>query len=336
MTRWLQTALVAVATLCAGLLTSATPLSAQEAARETVRVGVLQFGTVNWELDAMKRAGLDKKHGIDVEVVPFAGEDATSVALLGGSVDIIVSDWLFVSRQRAEGGDMVFVPYSTSVGAIMVPKDSDIRSLSDISGRTLGVAGGPLDKNWLLIQALGARDARIDLVADGEIVFGAPPLLAEKVRQGELDAALLFWNWAARLEAEGFRELISGEEAARAAGASGPVATIGYVFSEAWADARPNAAKGFVAASKETKQLLKASDAEWEALRPLIKADDEATLHIMRDRYREGIPARPIAEEESDAAALYRELERLAGEKLVGPGKSLDPGTYWSGLKNAS
>ncbi|MBC8130745.1 MAG: ABC transporter substrate-binding protein [Rhizobiaceae bacterium] len=332
MRKWLHTALVAAALLCAPSIGSTSPASAQE----TVRVGVLQFGTVSWELDAMKRAGLDVRNGITVEVVPFAGEDATSVALLGGSVDAIVSDWLFVSRQRTEGGDMVFVPYSTSVGAVVVAADSPIRTLSDLKGRSLGVAGGPLDKNWLLIQALGLRDAGIDLSKEVEIVYGAPPLLAEKARSGELDAALLFWNWAARLEAEGFRRILSGEDAANAAGATGPIATIGYVFGEAWADENPAAARGFVAASRETKALLRSSDAVWEALRPMMKVEDDAEFLLMRQRYRDGIPARPVAEEERDAATLYKVLEELAGETLVGPGKVLDPGTYWAGLKNAS
>lgn len=323
-----QVALCVAAMLCA--------LVSAASAEEIVRVGVLKFGTVNWELDAMQRHGIDRKHGIAVEIVPFAGEQATTTALQGGSVDMIVSDWLFVSRQRAEGGSYVFAPYSSSVGAIMVPRDSPLHTLADLKGRTLGVAGGPLDKNFLLIQALARRDAGFDLAADARIVYGAPPLLAEKARQGELDAVLIFWNHAARLEAEGFRRLISGEDAAKAAGASGPIAAIGYVFDESWAAAHPQAAQGFVAASRETKQLLKTSDAEWQALQPLVQAEDEKVLAVMRDRYREGIPSRPIADEVKDAALLWDVLETLAGEKLVGPGKSLDPGAYWAGLRQGA
>ncbi|WP_244487642.1 MULTISPECIES: ABC transporter substrate-binding protein [unclassified Aureimonas] len=321
----------------AALAVALTLAGAQGAlAQETVRVGVLKFGTVNWELDAMKRNGLDAKHGISVEVQPYAGEDATAVALQGGAVDMIVSDWLWVSRMRAEGVPYVFAPYSTSVGSIMVPKDSPIRALSDLKDKRLGVAGGPLDKNWLLIQALARREGKIDLAEEADIAYAAPPLLAEKARQGELDAVLIFWNYAARLEAAGFRELVSGEEAAGAAGASGPVAAIGYVFPEGFAKAHPAAVEGFLAASRETKALLATSDAEWTALAPLVRAEDEATLRTLRDRYRRGIPARPVAEEEKDAERLYRTLRAIGSEKLVGRGEVLDPGTYWAGLKNAS
>jgi NitT/TauT family transport system substrate-binding protein len=300
---------------------------------ETVRVGVLKYGTVNWELNSLKHAELDKANGIEVEIVPFAGEDATNVALQAGAVDVIVSDWLWVSRQRSEGSDLTFVPYSSSVGAIMVKGDSGISTLADLKGKKIGVAGGPLDKSWLLIQALAKRDHGFDLAAENEIAYGAPPLLAEKARQGELDAVLNFWHYCARLEAEGFRRLISAEDAASALGANGPVAAIGYVFHEKWAAENPLAAMGFVKASRATKQLLNTSDAEWQRLAPKMKAEGEALI-VLRDRFRQGIPSRPAAEEEADAAVLYSVLADLGGKKLVGSSITMAPGTYWPQLQN--
>lgn len=319
-----------LATLILGALVLALGLGSAEAL-ETVRVGVLKFGTVNWELDAMKNAGLDHAAGVDVEIVAFAGEDASNVALQAGDIDVIVSDWLWVSRLRAEGADYTFVPFSSSVGAIMVPQDSVLRSLADLKGRRLGVAGGPLDKSWLLLQGLAARDGGFDLAAENEIVYGAPPLLAEKARQGELDAVLNYWHYNARLEADGFRRLVGADEAAAALGAAGPVSALGWVFSERWSDARPQAAHGFVEASRETKTLLASSDAEWERLAPLVRADG-AELVALRDRYREGIPTRPAAADEADAARLYRVLAELGGAKLVGRSAVMAPGTYWSRL----
>lgn len=302
-------------------------------AAEKVRVGILKFGTVNWELDALKNAKLEEANNIEVEIVPFAGEDATAVALQAGEVDMIVSDWLFVSRQRSSGSDLTFVPYSTSVGSMMVPGDSPLKSLGELKGKKIGVAGGPLDKSWLLIQGLAKRDHGVDLAAENEIIYGAPPLLAEKAGQGELDAVLNFWHFCARLEANGFRRLISAGDAAKALGAKGPVAAIGYVFSEKWANEHPDAALGFVKASRATKELLAKDDAEWERLSGLMKAEGKE-LTALRDRYREGIPSRPIADEEADAAALYKVLSDLGGAKLVGESKEMAPGTYWTRLKN--
>lgn len=308
---------------------------AAPALADTVRVGVLKFGTVNWELSAMKANGLDAANGVDVEVVPFAGEDASNVAFQAGEVDAIVSDWLWVSRLRSDGDDVTFVPYSSSVGALMVKDGSGIDALSDLKGKTIGVAGGPLDKNWLLIQGLAAKTLGRDLAADNEIVYGAPPLLQEKVLSGELDAVLSFWHFCARLEAQGFRRLVSGEDAAAALGSVGKVAALGYVFREGWAKDHPAAAMGLVKASMATKALLGTSDEAWDRLAAdgVIK-DEGAAFTALRDRYREGIPSRPVEEEEVDAAALYEILADLGGEKLVGPSRSMAPGTYWQSLKN--
>lgn len=296
-----------------------------------VRVGVLKFGTVNWELDSLKYNGFDKARNVDVEIVYFAGEDATNVAILAGEIDLIVSDWLWVSRLRSEGEDIALIPYSTAVGAIMVKEDSPIKAIPDLKGRKIGVAGGPLDKSWLLLQALAKRDHGIDLATDAEIAYGAPPLMSEKAMQGELDAVLNFWHFCARLEANGFRRLASANDAALVLGASGPVASLGYVVHDKWAKENEDALRGFIAASSDTKKLLGTSDEEWQRLAPVMRAEGKE-LEILRDRYREGIPTRPIVDDASDAAKLYEVLASIGGEKLVGKAQRMAPGTYWSGL----
>ena len=295
-----------------------------------VRVGVLKFGTVNWELKAMQHHGLDKANGFELEIVPFAGGDATRIALMGGSVDVVVSDWLWVSRQRSEGRQLTFVPYSSSVGAIMVPGDSDIQSLNDLRGKNIGVAGGPLDKSWLLLQGMARQEHDFDLAAENELAFGAPPLLAEKEKDGELDAVLNYWHFCARLEAEGFRRLVSAEEAANALGSSGPVSAIGYVFSEQWG--QDGLAAGFVKASRDTKAIMNDSDQEWQRLSDsgAIK-DSPNALVVLRDRFREGIPVRAHDEEVADAGLLYQVLSELGGTKLVGDSTVMVEGTYWDG-----
>lgn len=300
---------------------------------QTIKVGVLKFGTVNWELKAMQRAKLDVANGISVEIIPFASGDATKIALQGGAVDIIVSDWLWVSRQRAESQMLTFAPYSSSVGAIMVGPDSSLTSLADLKGVKIGVAGGPLDKSWLMLQGMAKQEHGFDLAKENEVVFGAPPLLAEKTRTGELDAMLNFWHYCARLEADGFKRLISVADAASAMGAKGPVSAIGYVFSDEWANANSDAAAGFIKASKATKELMKSSDDEWTSMQAdgIIK-DEGAALIALRDRFREGIPSRSLDEEIEDASTLYKVLADLGGEKLVGKSPEMVEGTYWPRL----
>jgi len=301
------------------------------AASTKITVGVLKFGTVSWLLDTIQRNGFDKAEGIELDVVPLASTDATAVGLQAGSVDIIATDWLWVSRERTDGADFTFSPFTTALGAIMVPPDSPIKTLSDLKGKKLGVAGGPLDKSWLLIVAYALRTANLDLRTETTPVFGAPPLLAEKAKQGEIDAVLNFWPYAARLEAHGFTQLIGIEDVVRELGAKGEVAMVGFVFSESWAKDNMKPINGFLRAATKANDLLATSNEAWDAIRPLMRAEDEATFEALRRRYREGIPERSTAQNEADAKVLYQFLRELGGEKLVGPGTDLAPGTFWKG-----
>src|SRR5690606_38979653 len=109
---------------------------------------------------------------------------------------------------------------------------------------------------------------------------------------------LNFWHFCARLEANGFRRLEGADDAARALGASGPVSALGYVFHDKWANANVDAVEGFIRASAQAKELLATSDAEWQRLAPIMRAQGKE-LETLRDRYREGIPQRPAAQEEA-------------------------------------
>jgi NitT/TauT family transport system substrate-binding protein len=307
-------------------------MAAQAADLGTIRIGVLQFGTVSWELDVIEQHELDAKEGFTLEVTGFASNDAADIALMGEAVDGIVEDWLWVSRQRADGVPLTFIPYSSSVGALMVPADGSIDSLADLEGKRLGIAGGPLDKSWLLIQAL-AKEQGVDLAEVSELVYGAPPLLAEKFKSGELDAVINYWHYAARLEAEGHRRLLDVTQAQEGLGVPADTPQLGYVFREEWADEHPDLVQAFARASRAAKAVMDESDEEWERLRALTRAEDDATLDALKRRYREGIVHSWGDRERQAAGQLYGVLAELGGEELVGSSPVLVDGTFWSGVR---
>src|SRR5258708_9850829 len=131
-------------------------------AGETLRIGLERTGTFAWQLDVIRRHGLASSAGLDLKISEYASPDAGKLALNSGSVDLAVVDWLWVARARALGSQFLFYPYSSSVGSIMVKNDSPLRKIDDLKGRVLAVAGGPLDKSWLIFQAAAKRSG-IDL-----------------------------------------------------------------------------------------------------------------------------------------------------------------------------
>ena len=316
------------------LLAAAALSTAQIAtcgAADSIRVAVQKTGTFGWELAVIRAHGLDQQAKLSVRLVELASPEAGKIALRAGSADIIVSDWLWVSRERGLGAKLTFYPYSSALGAVMVPASSPIRTLADLKGKKLAVAGGPIDKNWLLLQAWLKQDG-IDLKSEATIAYGAPPLLTAKTLSGEMDAAVNYWNFCAVLEAKGFRRVAGIEDLLPKLGAKGRTAMIGYVFDEKWGDANQDVIARFIAITRKAKEMLSTSDAEWERIAPLTGAPDAATLRAYRDRYREGIPRRPIADEEADARVLYRVLAAIGGRELVGPAQELDSGTFYHAI----
>jgi NitT/TauT family transport system substrate-binding protein len=302
-------------------------------AEPAIRVGSLRYGTLSWEIDVIAHHDLAKKRGVRIETLELAGAPAAQLALQAGRVDMIVSDWLWVSRQRAAGADLTFVPFSSAVGALVVPIASTIRDIPDLVGRRLGVAGSAIDKSWLVLQLYARSRFGLDLDAKVDKSFGAPPLLNEELAAGRLDAVLTYWPFAARLEARGMRPVLTVGDALTGLGIAKGLPLTGYVFSAGWAAENRVALDEFLAASREAKAILETSDREWERIAPLSGAHDALELTKLRDAYRQGIPRRWSAEETDSAARLYRLLAEIGGPTLVGPSRDLAPGTFLAGVQ---
>ena len=146
----------------------------------------------------------------------------------------------------------------------MAPKDSPVHAVADLAGRSIGVAGGPLDKSWLLLRAV-ALGSGLDLAKEARPSYGAPPLIAEKLVQGETEAALEYWNFSADLEGRGFRRAIEMSDVEKALGASGPVAMTGYVFTEAFAASHKDVLRRYFAAAAEARKILAEDPSAWDA-----------------------------------------------------------------------
>ncbi len=321
------------AALISGLMAwalSLAGLSFANADSKALKVGVLKFGTVNWQLESLQFNGFDKAANLDLEVVALASKNGTSVALQAGDVDMIVSDWIWVNRQRASGEDFVFVPYSHALGALVLAEGSSVKNIGDLKGRKIGIAGGPVDKNWLVLRAWSKKFHGFDIADSAEAVFAAPPLLNEQLRQDRIDAVLTFWPYAARLEAAGAKRLFNVGELVSDLGVSGPAALVGYVFREALLKERPGAVEAFFAAIETTNALLAKSDNEWERLRPVMRAKTDASFEALKSGFRAGAASPFLPGDRRDAEKLFEILSVTGGEKLVGRGVTFDPNTFWT------
>jgi NitT/TauT family transport system substrate-binding protein len=275
----------AVAGLGAPILVGAPVL----AEARDLRVASLKFGSLSWVLETIRAEGIADKAGLRIVVVEVATNQAGPVALLSGDADVIVSDWTWALRQRGMGENLKFAPYSSALGAVMVPKESAIAGLADLQGKKLGVAGGAIDKSWLLLRAYSRETMGKDIAETAEPVFGAAPLITEELRSGRLDAVLNFWTYAARLSGSGFRKLIGMHEVLKALGIDPVPSLVGFIWREETEKMKGAEIAAFLDAVEKANAILAKSDSAWERVRGLVKP---ATCEFaaIKAFYREGIP----------------------------------------------
>lgn len=297
-----------------------------------ITLALQEGGTASWEIAAMRAAGLDEYNHIKIVVRDVADSRAGQVALQAGEVDVILSDFIWVSSQRNQGADFTFVPHSLAVGGLMVDPNGPIKTVADLEGKTLAVAGGPVDKSYIALQAyFNAKTGKTlpDLI---KAEFGAPPLVNEMLSNGEAQAALNFWHFNVRAKLAGMEQVISVKDMLAELGVSRQPPLLGWVFSEKVARKKSEETQHFLDASFATKDKLLHDDAIWDQIRPVMKgAEDDALFIALRDAYRAGIVTSYGDADIQAATESYALIAKYGGSDAIGDKPDLAAGTFWSG-----
>ncbi len=293
-----------------------------------VRVAVLKFGSVNWELDVIKHHNLALSNNLNIKKIEMTNKDAAAIAFLSKAADIFITDWIWASKQRTSGNFVKFSPYSSAAGALMV-KNQSIKNIKDLKNKKVGIAGGSLDKSWLFFRAYSIKKYNLDPLKFFNSSFAAPPLINGLLRNNELDAGFNYWNYSARLEASGYKKLISVEEILPYIGIKGELPLIGYVFREEFEIENTKLLRDFIKASYKAREILKKSDKEWERISNMTGAENKEMLIKIRDNFRKGIPSQNYKDMENNMMYAYKVLAEIGGRSLVGKSRNLASGIFW-------
>jgi NitT/TauT family transport system substrate-binding protein len=324
--RAIQTVLSALA-LAGAIL---TPALAEDPLKLTI--GAMENGTVLWELAAMQSLGLDKANNVQLDIRPLADAKAGQIALQAGAVDVILSDFVYVSIQRNSGNMLTSVPHSLAVGGLMVDPAAGIAGVGDLKGKTLAISGSPVDKSWVILQAYYASVTGRQLADDATVRFGAPPLINELMSGGQAQASLTLWNWNARAKLAGKIELISVWDMLSALGVSEQPPLLGWTFTDYTAETKTAALVAFLDASFATKAALLGDDAVWDTIRPVMNVkDDDALFRQLRNDYRAGIVKSYDPNQIEAAEQSFALMAKYGGPDVVGDVPTLAPGTFWKG-----
>src|SRR5262245_57852004 len=173
-------------------------------AQTKVRVGQPQVGTFQFvPLQVGSEAGIFKKHGIDLEVISFAGGPRVQQALAAESIDIGIGsgpELAFVAKGAPEIGVAAIAdaPYSV---VLTVPKDSPIKTAEDLKGKTISISSKGSLTHWLgqeLSRQLGWGSTGINLAP-----LGSTAAQTAALRTRQIDGMIVEANAGYKMEEDG-------------------------------------------------------------------------------------------------------------------------------------
>ncbi|WP_413249473.1 ABC transporter substrate-binding protein [Sinomonas flava] len=121
-----------------------------------VAVAPIQFETAY----IAQQKGYFAKHGLDVELVRGADPAALLAQVVSGDVNIGIGSWINVATSAAKGvpvkviGGNGMVDSKSDNSGVLVAKDSPVKSLKDLAGKTIGVNGVKTGGDIPVLQAL--------------------------------------------------------------------------------------------------------------------------------------------------------------------------------------
>lgn len=146
-------------------------------------------GAVFYPLFVAQENGYFEEEGIEVTVEPVDGSGATIQQLSAGQAQVAVPSPGPFMQAVARGEDLrsVYTLYQSNVFSVQVPADSEVQSLADLEGKTVGV--GALDGGETpfvkaaLKEAAGLEEGDYELLAVGD---GGQAAVA--LNRGDVDA----------------------------------------------------------------------------------------------------------------------------------------------------
>src|SRR6187399_3407342 len=188
--------------------------TAGASAQDKVKLAIGQRG--NWDTSVSEigqRAGIFKKHGLELDIVYTQGAGETQQAVISGSVDLGIAAGVMGVLSAFSKGAPVRVISAETTGAgdlyWYVKADSPIKSLKDTDGKTLAYSTNGSSTHGVVTAFIKQYGLSAKPTATG-----GPPGALTQVMSGQVDV-----GWAAppfgldQLDQKQIRVLASGNDA---------------------------------------------------------------------------------------------------------------------------
>ena len=278
--------------------------------RTTVRVAALPLSDCAMLYIAQNR-GLFEKEGLDVRVQQIQQSLQALPALSKGQIDMVASANYVTYFQAQDQGTLDIRIVAEAIRAaprmmdVLVPKDSDIRTLADLKGRKLAV--NVLNN----VQSLTFNEILAERGVGAPVYRQIPfPQMGAALDKGQVDAVHAVEPFDSSIQDEsGARVLVDG--------ASSPIEGIplsGYITTSAYAGKNADALARF---QRALKAAVKLADADPSLVRAVLPTYTKVTKEQAE---KIDLPVYPAT---MDATQITRITQLMQKQKMLK--KPIDP-----------
>jgi NitT/TauT family transport system substrate-binding protein len=278
-------------------------------------------GTNSFPPFVIKKFGLDKKYGFELQGVPQATTQAGITAIQAGGAELGTFGWNDIQRMTNAGIKVVGVAPFLRWGAdfSVVPVSSSIQTLGDLKGKKFGVTSRTT-LNYIVERALAQKLYKIDLEKDATIVEGAPSLLWGLAEQGQLDATEMFNSLTPAMITTGkFRVLAKVSDLVHQLGLPDTPFLL-YTVETSYAATHRSNVKAFLAAYRDAVEILRTDDAVWLERGKEMKMSEEAAA-LFRKEARTDVWTTFTPDTEANIRKTFDLLLQTAGPAILGIGE---------------
>jgi len=276
-----------------------------QAQAETLRIGYQKYGT----LVLLKANGALEKRlaakGIDVKWTEFPGGPQLLEGLNVGSVDFGTTGETPPVFAQAAGADLLYVafePPAPTSEAILVPKDSPIKSVAELKGKKVVLNKGS-NVHYLLVRALEEAGLKY---SDIQPVYLPPADARAAFERGSVDAWVIWDPFQAAAEQQlQARTLIDG---------TGLVSNHQfYLATRSYAEQHPEVIEALVEEIRGIGEWVKANNDQTVAqVAPLLGLSADITrLAVQRQSYGAQLITPQVVEAQQKIADTFTALKLI-------------------------
>lgn len=162
--------------------------SRKKTADNTIHIGVMYSSDII-PLAVITENGLDKKHGIQLDMQVFSSARDRDAALQAGELDGVFTDYIGMCMYRNAGLDMKITGVTDGDYLLIAGQDTGITSIDDAVGSSIAISentlieytldylldSNELDSNYLKKEVVPKIPDRLEMLRTGKIAMGLLP-----------------------------------------------------------------------------------------------------------------------------------------------------------------